>query len=282
MYRYKDVIKAFIGKNKTCVWNWSLIPAAVKKWDSTCLGKLLSTSKTFGPKAVRQAASNLQQLLQDARNVKRNIKTGARTPAWMMEIVEAIDLGPERKQQRSGSDDSHQVGNALTIEESRSDDCHPEQSRLLGSGPRFKRKRTLKLSMSTTSEEPPSKSKASMLAIEDKPPNEEEWADSEADNIEDTNSEPFKYAWDDVNNKGKRMKPGGRWQTCSRQTKDRASGFMKCFWKSSSGEEESWISEMTILEYESNEPDEEVKKKPAGSVLKRPAAVMKRPGMAKK
>ena len=52
---------------------------------------------------------------------------------------------------------------------------------------------------------------------------------------------------------------------------------MKCFWKSSSGEEESWISEMTILEYESNEPDEEVKKKPAGSVLKRPAAVLKRP-----
>ena len=131
-------------------------------------------------------------------------------------------------------------------------------------------------------EKPPGNSSANLLAIEDKPPNEGQSSDSEADDIEDTNSEPFKYAWDEVNNKGKRMKPGGRWQPCSWQTKDRASGFMKCFWKSSSGEEESWISEMTILEYESNEPDEEVKKKPAGSVLKRPAAVMKRPGMAKK
>ena len=96
MYRYRDVIKAFIGKSRTCVWNWSLILAAVKKWDSTCLGRLLSNSKSFGQKAVRQAASNLQQLLQDARNAKRNMKTGARTPNWLMEIVQGIDLGPEK------------------------------------------------------------------------------------------------------------------------------------------------------------------------------------------
>ena len=31
LYRYKDVIKAFVTKNPICVWNWSLILAAVKK-----------------------------------------------------------------------------------------------------------------------------------------------------------------------------------------------------------------------------------------------------------
>ena len=188
-------------------------------------------------------------------------------------------VGTREKQQRSGSDDGHQVGNALTIEESRSDACHPEQSRRrLGSGPRFKRKRTLKLSMSTTSEEqPPGESRPPLLAIEDQPPNEGESIEKDTDDIEDTNSEPFKYAWDDINNKGKRIKPGGRWQTCKWQAKDRASGFMKCFWDTHSGEEESWLSEMTILEYEANEDIDGVKKKPAASVLKRPAAVMKKP-----
>ena len=44
---------------------------------------------------------------------------------------------------------------------------------------------------------------------------------------------------------------------------------MKCFWRTPSGDED-WISEMTILEYESNEP-----------VMKRPATVMKRPAKAK-
>ena len=53
---------------------------------------------------------------------------------------------------------------------------------------------------------------------------------------------------------------------------------MKCFWKT--GEHiASWISEMTILEYEANEPPDEVRKKPAAA-MKRPAAALKRPAQA--
>ena len=101
--------------------------------------------------------------------------------------------------------------------------------------------------------------------------------DDIGDDIEDTNSEKFKYDWDDVKNQGKRLKPGGRWQLCHRQEKDRASGFMKCIWDTPSGEEH-WISEMTILEYEANEPIV-VAKKPAAN--KKPAACLKKPAAAK-
>ena len=53
---------------------------------------------------------------------------------------------------------------------------------------------------------------------------------------------------------------------------------MKCFWRTPSGDED-WISEMTIMEYESNEPDD-VMKKPAAA-MKKPAAIMKKPAAEK-
>ena len=289
LYKYRNVIKAYAKINNTGVWNWTVILGAVKKWDAKSLGKLLSSSKALGPKAVANAASNLAQLLQDARNYKRNMKTGTRTPGWLMEIIEHIVV-------KDASDSSEGGACQGTIGESWSLGKHSPGGQLQGkkgareegacsltigdssspgeasSGGQLRRKRTLKLALSTTSEEETAKKKP-MLAIEDVPPTV-----PYEDNIPDTNGQPFEYGWDEVTNRGKRLKPGGRWQPCHWQEKDPESGFMKCFWRTVSGIED-WISEMTILEYESNEPDE-VLKKPA-AVMKKPAAVMKKPAAVK-
>ena len=263
LYKYRNVIKNFSKINSTGVWNWTVILGAVKKWDAKNLAKLLSTCKVYGSQGIDTAASNLAQLLQDARNAKRNVKTGSRTPGWLGEIIENIVV-TAAKGEGEGGDASSPSGpkRKLTIGDSWS-----TSSRQSSNG--LQRKRSLKLHLSTTSEE--GVPKRSLLAIEDK---KKDHHDEGGDDIEDTNCDPFEYDWDEVTNKGKRLKPGGRWQLCHRQEKDSASGFIKCIWSTPSGDEE-WISEMTILEYESNEPDE-LKKKPAAS-MKRPAAAMKRP-----
>ena len=267
LYKYRNVVKSFSKIDSSGVWNWTVILGAVKKWDAKNLAKLLSTSKAFGPKGVTSAASNLAQLLQDARNAKRNVKTGSRTPGWLGEIIENIVV-TAAKGEGEGGDASSPSGpkRKLTIGDSWS-----TSSRKSSNG--LQRKRSLKLHLSTTSEE--GVPKRSLLAIEDK---KKDHHDEGGDDIEDTNCDPFEYDWDEVTNKGKRLKPGSRWQLCHRQEKDSASGFIKCIWSTPSGDEE-WISEMTILEYESNEPDE-LKKKPA-AVRKSPAAVRKSPAAEK-
>ena len=114
-----------------------------------------------------------------------------------------------------------------------------------------------------------------MLAIED-------WkTEQDENNIEDTSTEAFIHDWDAVSNKGKRMKPGGRWRICDRQEPDRASGLMKCYWKTDAGEQH-WISEMTILEYESIDSSGIMKRPAAGCQSGNPGqnAAMKRPAAA--
>ena len=286
LYKYRDVIKGFARINSTGVWNWTTILGGMKKWDSKNLGRLLSTSRTHGMKAVHLAASNLATLLQDARNAKRNMKTGSRTPHWMMDIIENIEVKVEPKGRGNAAE-----ARPPTIGESWSVDSPEPPRHSCGSGrlPRpssgsatLKRKRSLKFCLSTTSEEPMPHTKKSLLAIQDDPdiPQGEE-EEQDDDDIEDTNCEKFVYDWDEVSNKGKRMKPGGRWVLCNWQEKDRTSGFMKCFWKAG-GDIESWTSEMTILEYESNEPPEEVRKRPAAAMKKPAAAIMKKPAGASK
>ena len=113
--------------------------------------------------------------------------------------------------------------------------------------------------------------KKGLLAIEDK---QDEAEQEQDDDIEDTNSDPILYDWDDVTNKGKRLKPPGRWVICQRQEKDRASGFMKCFWETDAGEEEAKIMDMTIYEYE------KVEELSCKACMKKPAAMMKKPAVA--
>ena len=71
-----------------------MIFEAMKKWGRTTLGKALSDSHQ-GLKAVEQSATNLLQMLQDVRKVKRNMKTGARTPDWLMAIIRDLVVKPE-------------------------------------------------------------------------------------------------------------------------------------------------------------------------------------------
>ena len=54
-------------------------------WDGK-MGKVLSKHPTLGNNAIRQTKSNLLQLLLDAHKGKKNLKTGARTPSWMLDI----------------------------------------------------------------------------------------------------------------------------------------------------------------------------------------------------
>ena len=248
LYKHREVVKAFAAINDTGIWNWKVILGAMKKWDEKNLGGLLSNSKTYGPTAISLSATNLQQLLQDARNIKRAVKTGSRTPHWLMEILEKLDVSANEPGALVGA----LVGSPRTIGESWSRSCSPK--------PSVKKKRTLRLALSTTTEE--EVCTKPLLMIEDKKDSDNEDEDVADDDIEDTNSEKFEYAWDDVANKGKRLKPGGRWQLCTRQEKNRESGFMKCFW-ASHGKEDEWLSEMTILEYEENDPEAGVKKRPA-------------------
>ena len=249
LYKHRQCLTGFSKKNSSGVWKWSLILDAMKKWDRTTLGKVLSDSHQ-GLKAVEQSATNLLQMLQDVRKVKRNMKTSARTPDWLMAIIRDLVVKPEggltTEESRSG-------GSHLTTEESRSGgslliEGSPYHRRTSApeNPPRLKRKRTLRMASSTTSEEHLPLKKG-LLAIEDKKDEAEQKQD---DDIEDTNSDPILYDWDDVTNKGKRLKPPGRWVICQRQEKDRASGFMKCFWETDAGEEEAKIMDMTIYEYE--------------------------------
>ena len=276
MYKHRNVIKHFSKINNTDVWNWTVISGAVAKWNAKSLGLLLSGNEKFGPKAVELAASHLQQMLQDARNIKRNLKTGSRTPAWMLEMMEDLvvkdevgdptvgDASPTKGE--SGNPGHQPKGcSKLSIGESWTTGSHTDGTR---------RKRTLKLALSETSDEQPVKKKP-LLAIEDWKTEEDE------NNIEDTSTEAFIHDWDVVSNKGKRMKLGGRWRICDRQEPDRASGFMKCYWKTDAGEQH-WISEMTILEYESIDPSGIMKRPAASCQSGNPGqnAAMKRPAAA--
>ena len=94
LYKYRHVLTGFSKKNSNGVWKWSLILDAMKKWDRTTLGKVLSDSHQ-GQKAVELSATNLLQMLQDVRKVKRNLKTGARTPDWLMAIIRDLVVKPE-------------------------------------------------------------------------------------------------------------------------------------------------------------------------------------------
>ena len=94
LYKHRQCLTGFSKKNSSGVWKWSLILDAMKKWDRTTLGKVLSDSHQ-GLKAVEQSATNLLQMLQDVRKVKRNMKTGARTPDWLMAIIRDLVVKPE-------------------------------------------------------------------------------------------------------------------------------------------------------------------------------------------
>ena len=58
LYKHKQCLTGFCKKNPSGVWNWSLILAAMKKWDRTTLGRVLMDSLQ-GQKAVELSATNL-------------------------------------------------------------------------------------------------------------------------------------------------------------------------------------------------------------------------------
>ena len=189
-------------------------------------------SKYEGGTAVRKTAAALSAILQDARNIKRNMTTGSRTPVWLIEISKLLHLSPGKDMSDNEQPDSP------------SPRVRPSDNRGL-SVAGLTRKKTLRLQLSTSSEDgPKEKTKTPMLAIEDQA------TLAYPDYIEDTSE--VKYDWDDVANKGKRMKPGGRWQLAHHVSPDKDSGFMKCTWRDDAGDV-VWISDMTILEYQANE-----------------------------
>ena len=145
-----------------------------------------------------------------------------------------LKLKPETSEDRRPSTSkatSKASGCKLTIGDSWST-CSPK-AKPHSAG--LQKKRTLKLSLSTASEESRCTRHydENMLALEDIKDEDKVEADQDDDeeqqeNIEDTNGEPFVYQWDDVTNKGKRQKPGGRWHLCHWQEENRTTGFMTC------------------------------------------------------
>ena len=277
LYIYRDVVKAFAKINPTGKWDFSCLLKACQDWDLR-IGKVMSKNPKYeGHRAIRKTAAALSAILQEARQIRRNMTTGSRTPNWLMEISKLLHAAPGKDMKDTSGDDQPESPSPRSRKSESNDN---RGISVVG----FTKKRTLRLQLSSTSDDGPRDTP--MLAIEDQA------TVAYPEHIEDTSE--VKYDWDDVKNIGKRMKPGGRWQFADLVSEDKSSGFMKCTWKDDAGDVH-WISEMTILEYRANEgydgdddaDDDEHghhhagMKRPAAS-MKRPAAAMKRPATAMK
>ena len=272
MYKYREVIKAFAKINPSGVWNFTTLQTAITKWDNS-LGKLLSTNPQFEGGAIRQAATNLLQILQDAHRSKKNVVTGSRTPSWMREIFDLLQ-GEGTQGQPPGV--LHiEEGNPVDEENSEADgssskrgfsaagsshDSSTRSSEASGSSSKRgfsavesphnkQRKRTLRIAISSASDTPTE-------YYPDQPP-------------EPKQDEPkYLYDWDETNNRGHRMLLGGQWRLCDDIVDDTNTGFMKCIWRNPPGE---WLSEVTVVDYgrvcsEANDTSGTVvKRKPAAA-----------------
>ena len=207
----------------------------------------------MGEKAIKMAASSLLQIMQDFRNVKRNQKTGARTPHWIVEVIQNLKLDPSTIEasrcEGSGTDpievsrgQKPSLRMAGPIEDSRGQPPGEHSG---------EKRRVLSFQLSTTSDEPQPSQKKVMLALCDEEGNDK-----------------YLYGWDEVANRGKRQLPGGRWELCDDVVANEKSAFMECIWHGDRGDD-VWTSEMPIVECEILE---EPLKKPAAACLKRPAS----------
>ena len=184
MQKYKEVAKRLNDINATGLWNHTTLLQAIGMWDKK-LGRLLSMH--MGEKAIKMAASNLLQIMQDFRNVKRNQKTGARTPHWIVEVIQNLKLDPSTIEtsrcEGSGIDpieasrgQTPSLRMAGPIEDSRGQPPGEHSG---------KKRRVLSFQLSTTSDEPQPSQKKVMLAL----------CDEEGNN-------KYLYEWDEVANKG--------------------------------------------------------------------------------
>ena len=266
MLRYRLVCKALAKVNNIGKWNFKTVLGGIELWERRKELHIRKNGGESGASLLRNAATNLCQLCTDYYNCKKNQTTASRTPTWILEVTDLMQL---RACDLEGHDGGSSEGGGLNRGISEQLVSSIEVSRSSPKPPTTKR-RVLHFTYSSTSEVDPKPSGRALLAIEDGDVGErgdEDQGDDTAD------SWKYTYDWDDMRNCGKRMLPSGNWQICDRIEKDISSGFMKCFWKVSSGEDTS-VSEVTIQEYESNEAG--MKKKPA-ACMKKPATCMKKP-----
>ena len=266
MFKYRQVIKEFAKANPAGVWNFTTVYAGFALWDRK-IGKLVSKQKD-AESIMRKNATNLLQILQDARKAARRVQNGSRTQAWQKEMFDLFrfDTEHEPEQQEdqrlpasgvaqsglpgaSGTEPPCEATRSLTLKRASSATLPTHEPK----------RRTLQFSVSSASEDHPGR--AQTLTGEQKTQSENK----------------VSYDWDEAKNKGFRVIEGKR-QLCDDVLPDNDTGFMRCIWHGgSSGPAASWLSEMSILDYDKAKP--KVFKKPAGATKGKPigkAAVEKK------
>jgi len=279
LYKYKDVIVALAKINPVGVWNFTTIQQGIVLWDKK-MGKILGRHPSLGVNAIRTAAANLLQLLQDAYRMKKNSTTGARTPAWVMDILKHMALDQGGKALDLDDQDSSSLpivpvpsaSSSSGINRGFSDAEDGGTNRGfsgageagtnrgfsgageagtnrgfsgVGSGGDRGKKRSLRFSLSSASDTPT------------------EWYPEDKNETEVVPK--YVYDWDETKNTGKRMMPGTtKWQHCDELVVDESTGFMKCIWHEKNGNASTWLSEMPITDYEQVDT-RRVRVKPAAS-----------------
>ena len=267
MFKYRQVIKEFAKANPAGVWNFTTVYAGFALWDRK-IGKLVSKQKD-AESIMRKNATNLLQILQDARKAARRVQNGSRTQAWQKEMFDLFRFDTEHEPEQREPQD--QKLPALGVAQSGLPGASGTQPPCEATGsltlkrassailPTHGQKRSLRFSVSSASEDPPGR--AQTLTEEQKTQSENK----------------VSYDWDEAKNKGFRVIEGTR-QLCDDVLPDNDTGFMRCIWHGgSSGLAASWLSEMSILDYDKAKP--KVFKKPAGATKGKPigkAAVEKK------
>ena len=291
MFAYKGTIKGLAMENPKMKFNFTTVLEGVTKFNHHHGHIFTKNSDESDANVLRTSASNLVRLCQDAYSAKEHLKTGSRSPAWLAEVLQHIQLRREKGDDQVCDDeekgrDPNEVSrdhtrndpNEVSPNRKRNDPNEVSRDRKRGGPievsrdqPSTKKTRSLRFQLSSdqeTEQKRPTtrRSKPPLLAIEDGKVEEDQDEEEKNDEVQST----WKYEWDDMKNMGKRMMPGTPWKLCHRQEADTASGFMKCFWKVGDTEE-FWLSETTIADFEQIEGPV-VRKKPAGRACKRPAA----------
>ena len=93
MYKYQDVLKAFINKNPANIWRLVTLRNAVANLDKQ-IGNQIAK---WGPPTIHDDQAHLLfKLLQQVTSTKTSCSTGARLPDSMKELVRCIRSEAER------------------------------------------------------------------------------------------------------------------------------------------------------------------------------------------
>ena len=91
MFKYREVLHAFVKQNPTCVFHKSTMEAAILRWqarEGMDNFMLKNRPATF----INDQTYNLCHMLQCCRDILKSMKSGSKLPVWLKEIVQMIEV----------------------------------------------------------------------------------------------------------------------------------------------------------------------------------------------